>query len=135
MKLSVIAWGFVAPALLVIGTFFVLPVFTGLALSLTDFDIYALADLRNLRFVGLDNYLRLLRTPLFWQALGNTFYFVVVGVPLSIALSLGSALLLHARVARFKCATGSRSCTRGASSNAGQYGTCSSIHPIRTREP
>ena len=102
MKLSVIAWGFVAPALLVIGTFFVLPVFAGLALSLTDFDIYALVDLRNLRFVGLDNYLRLLRTPLFWQALGNTFYFVVVGVPLSIALSLGSALLLHARVARFK---------------------------------
>jgi multiple sugar transport system permease protein len=102
VKLSVIAWGFVAPALLVIGTFFVLPVFAGLALSLTDFDIYALADLRNLRFVGLDNYLRLLRTPLFWQALGNTFYFVVVGVPLSIALSLGSALLLHARVARFK---------------------------------
>jgi len=102
VKLSVIAWGFVAPALLVIGTFFVLPVFAGLALSLTDFDIYALVDLRNLRFVGLDNYLRLLRTPLFWQALGNTFYFVVVGVPLSIALSLGSALLLHARVARFK---------------------------------
>ena len=102
MKLSAIAWGFVAPAVLVIGMFFVLPVLAGLALSLTDFDIYALANLRNLRFVGLDNYLRLLRTPLFWQALGNTFYFVVVGVPLSILLSLGSALLLHSRVARFK---------------------------------
>ena len=85
-----------------IGVFFLLPVLAGLALSLTDFDIYALADLRNLRFVGLDNYLHLLRTPLFWQALGNTFYFVVVGVPLSIALSLGAALLLHSRVARFK---------------------------------
>src|SRR4029434_7306113 len=68
----------------------------------TDFDIYALANLRNLRFVGLANYLHLLRTPLFWQALGNTFYFVVVGVPLSILLSLDSALLLHSRVARFK---------------------------------
>ncbi len=102
MRLSGVAWGFVAPAVLVIGVFFLLPVLTGLALSLTDFDIYALADLRNLRFVGLDNYWHLLRTPLFWQALGNTFYFVVVGVPLSIALSLGSALLLHSRVARFK---------------------------------
>ena len=30
-----------------------LPVLAALALSLTDFDIYALADLRNLRFVGL----------------------------------------------------------------------------------
>jgi multiple sugar transport system permease protein len=102
MKLSVVAWGFVAPALLVIGTFFVLPVVAGLALSLTDFDIYALADLQNLRFAGLDNYARLLHTTLFWEALGNTFYFVLVGVPLSLALSLGSALLLHARVARFK---------------------------------
>ena len=39
---------------------------------------------RNLRFVGLGNYVELLQTPLFWQALGNTLYFVVVGVPLSI---------------------------------------------------
>ena len=101
MRLQLAAWGFVAPALLVIGVFFFVPVFSGVALSLTDFDIYALADLRNLRFVGLDNYLQLLRAPLFWQALGNTLYFVAVGVPLSIGLSLGAALLLHARVARF----------------------------------
>jgi multiple sugar transport system permease protein len=101
MRLPGVAWGFVAPALLVIGVFFLLPVLAGLALSLTDFDIYALADLRNLRFVGLDNYLQLLCAPLFWQALGNTLYFVVLGVPLSIGLSLGAALLLHARVARF----------------------------------
>ena len=101
MRLQLAAWGFVAPALLVIGVFFFVPVLSGVALSLTDFDIYALADLRNLRFVGLDNYLQLLRAPLFWQALGNTLYFVAVGVPLSICVSLGAALLLHARVARF----------------------------------
>ena len=102
MRLPALAWGFVAPALIIIGVFFALPVIAGLALSFTDFDIYALANTRNLRFVGLDNYLTLLRTPLFWQALGNTLYFVVIGVPLSIGLSLGAALLLHARVARFK---------------------------------
>src|SRR5439155_1928340 len=79
-----------------------LPVLAALALSITDFDIYALADLRNLRLVGLRNYVELLQRPLFWQALGNTLYFVVVGVPLSIAISLGSALLLHSRAARFK---------------------------------
>jgi len=71
-------------------------------ISLTDFDIYALADLANLRFVGLGNYLKLLHTPLFWQALGNTLYFVGAGVPLSIAASLGAALLLHSRLTRFK---------------------------------
>jgi multiple sugar transport system permease protein len=88
--------------LLVIGVFFFLPVLAALVMSLTDFDIYALADRGNLRFVGLENYFRLLRTPLFWQALGNTLYFVAVGVPLSIGASLGAALLLNSRVARFK---------------------------------
>jgi multiple sugar transport system permease protein len=96
------AWAFVTPALIVIGVFFLIPVAAGLALSLTDFDIYALADLSSLRFVGLDNYLQLLLTPLFWQALGNTLYFVIVGVPLSIGLSLAAALLLHSRLARFR---------------------------------
>ena len=101
MRIAGAAWCFVTPALLVIGVFFFLPVVAALALSLTDFDIYALADLRNLRVVGLRNYLQLLQTPLFWQAFANTLYFVIVGVPLSITASLGAALLLHSRLARF----------------------------------
>ena len=96
------AWCFVAPALLVIAVFFFLPVVAALAMSLTDFDIYALADSRNLRLVGLQNYARLLQTPLFWQAFGNTLYFVVVGVPLSITVSFGAALLLHSRLVKFR---------------------------------
>jgi multiple sugar transport system permease protein len=96
------AWWFVAPALLVIAVFFFLPIIAAFLISLTDFDIYALADLANLRFVGVGNYLKLLQNPLFWQALGNTLYFVGAGVPLSIAASLGAALLLHSRLARFK---------------------------------
>ncbi|MBC7655864.1 MAG: sugar ABC transporter permease [Frankiaceae bacterium] len=95
-------WMFAGPALLVIVLFFALPVLAALGLSLTDFDIYALADLDNLRFVGFDNYLALLVNPLFWKALGNTFYFVIVGVPLSVAVSLGAALLLQSKLGRFK---------------------------------
>ena len=102
MKGSKAGWIFVAPALAALGVFFVVPVASALAMSFTDFDIYALADIANLRFVGLSNYVRLLQTPLFWQALLNTFYFVVVGVPLSIAVSLGAALLLNSRLVRFK---------------------------------
>ncbi|MGN6518269.1 MAG: carbohydrate ABC transporter permease [Dokdonella sp.] len=96
------AWLFTLPALLVIGLFFFVPVLAAFVLSLTDFDLYALADLHTLRFVGLGNYSDVLRAPLFWKALVNTFYFVGVGVPLSIAASLGAALLLDARVARWK---------------------------------
>ena len=102
MKHALAGWVFVGPAIAVIGLFFVFPVAAGLALSFTDFDLYALADLRNLRFAGLDNYVHVLSLPLFWKALFNTLYFVVVGVPLSIVLSLATAVLLQSPLARFK---------------------------------
>ncbi|MDE2271621.1 MAG: sugar ABC transporter permease [Xanthomonadaceae bacterium] len=102
MKRTSAAWWFVAPALSVLGVFFLLPVLAGLGLSLTDYDIYALADIHNLRFVGLHNYWALLHRPLFWAALGHTLYFVAAGVPLSLLASLGSALLLNSAAARCK---------------------------------
>lgn len=102
MKSGRAGWWFVAPALLVISIFFFIPVLAALAVSVTDFDLYALADWRNLRFVGFENYARLLQSPAFWDALGNTLYFVVLGVPLSLAASLGTAVLLNSRLARTK---------------------------------
>ena len=96
------ALAFLAPALVVIGLFFFLPVLAALALSLTDFDLYALADPSSARFVGLKNYVELAQSADFWQALRNTLYFVVVGGPLSVAVSLGAALLVSARLARWK---------------------------------
>src|ERR1044072_6266370 len=66
------AWWFVAPALLVLGVFFFLPVLAALIMSLTDFDLYALDDFSNLRWIGFENYARLLREPLVWTALGHT---------------------------------------------------------------
>jgi len=102
MNITRAGWLFVAPAMLAIAVFFVVPVIAALAMSFTDFDIYALADLRNVRFVGLSNYLQLLGTPLFWRALANTMFFVLVGVPLSIAASLAAALLLNSPLVRFK---------------------------------
>jgi multiple sugar transport system permease protein len=96
------AWLFLAPALTLIGVFFFIPIVASLLLSFTDFDIYAIADFANLRVVGLRNYARLLESPLFWTALQNTFYFVLVGGPLTIAVSLGAALLVNAPLVRFK---------------------------------
>ena len=96
------AWTFVAPALLAVGLFFAIPVVSALLLSLTDFDIYALADLNNLRFVGLQNYQNLLGNPLFWGAMKNTVWFAVLGVPLSIAASLAAAVILNARVVKWR---------------------------------
>lgn len=96
------AWIFLSPALAVIGIFFVLPVLAAFVLSFTDFDIYALGNWHYTRFVGFQNYLRILDTPLFWTALKNTFYFVLVGGPLSVAVSLGTAMMVNSKLARFK---------------------------------
>jgi multiple sugar transport system permease protein len=96
------AYAFLAPALSAIALFFFLPVVAALLLSLTDFDIYAVASRANLRFVGWENYVRLFRDPLFWTALKNTAYFVVVGGPLSIGISLAAALLLNVPLVRLK---------------------------------
>ena len=73
------AWFFLAPALTLIGVFFFLPVAASLLLSVTDFDLYGVANPGNTRLVVFENYARLLRTPDFWAALKNTFYFALAG--------------------------------------------------------
>jgi multiple sugar transport system permease protein len=96
------AFLFLAPALGGIGLFFMVPVLAVLLLSFTDFDIYGLADPANTRFMGLNNYLTLLRSDLFWKALANTLIYALVGGPLTIAMALAAALLVDSKLARFK---------------------------------
>lgn len=88
-------WAFVTPGLVLIAVFFALPVVVGLILSFTDFDLYAIGDPSTVRFVAFGNYIQVLQNPEFWHALRNTFFFVVVGGPLSVAASLGAAMLLN----------------------------------------
>ncbi len=96
------ALGLLAPALTLIVLFFIIPVIGSLVLSVTDFDIYSVGDAANTRFVGMRNYSALVDNPLFWRALTNTLYFSFVGGPLTILVALAAALLLNARLARFK---------------------------------
>ncbi|MCX6137829.1 MAG: sugar ABC transporter permease [Ignavibacteriales bacterium] len=96
------AWLFLSPSLAAIAVFFVVPVLSALVMSFTDFDIYALGDLSVVRFIGFENYRRIFELPIFWSALRNTFYFVLVGGPLSVAVSLGTALMVNAKLTRFK---------------------------------
>ncbi|RPJ45979.1 MAG: sugar ABC transporter permease [Candidatus Latescibacterota bacterium] len=93
---------FLAPALLLLGVFFLFPVLAGLALSLTDFDVYAVGSPEVARFVGLHNYRDVLSDQEFWNALRNTLYFAFVGGPLSVLASLAAALLVNAKLARLK---------------------------------
>jgi multiple sugar transport system permease protein len=84
---------FVIPALALLSLVTVYPVTYVLVLSLQRrmpiFDIS--------RFVGLDNYLFLLRDDRFWNALGNTAYFTALSVTVELLLGLGVALIMERR--------------------------------------
>ncbi|WP_294196775.1 sugar ABC transporter permease [uncultured Sphingomonas sp.] len=99
---AVTAWLFTVPVLAIVVLVFLLPTMLALALSVTDYSIYALASWNNLSFVGLGNFARLLSNPLFWRALANTALFTVLGVPMAIGASLFAALLLNGATIRWK---------------------------------
>jgi len=97
-----VAFLFLFPAMGAIFLFFFIPVVASLFMSFTDFDIYSLGDISKVRFVGFKNYIELFKHPLFWKALGNTAYFVFIGGPLSIFVSLMAALLINSKMLKFK---------------------------------
>jgi len=97
---AVAGWMFIAPAVSLILVFFFVPVTAGLVLSITDFDIYAIASPATARFVGLGNFAAVLNDPVFWIALRNTMFFVLVGGPLTVAISLAAAVLVNSKLAR-----------------------------------
>src|SRR5829696_6182799 len=85
-------WAFSLPFLIIFVVFMAGPVLASFAMSFTDLRS---RDLRNplaVNPVGLDNYTRLLEDDTFKQASINTLYFVVVGVPLTMALGLAAAV-------------------------------------------
>lgn len=96
------AYLFLLPGLLVLTVFFFLPIAGALVLSFTDFDIYGIADIGNVRFTAFSNYVELFADPVFWTAVKNTFYFVLVGGPLSVGVSLAAAMLVNTKGIRFK---------------------------------
>ncbi|GIX06285.1 MAG: hypothetical protein KatS3mg115_0688 [Candidatus Poribacteria bacterium] len=69
------------------------PILASILLSFSEYDV-----LHPARFVGLKNYVELLaEDPVFWKSLGNTL-FMVLGVPLGMAVGLGLAMLLNTEV-------------------------------------
>ncbi|MGZ5504532.1 MAG: extracellular solute-binding protein, partial [Chthoniobacterales bacterium] len=69
------------------------PILFSIIISFCDYDI-----LNPARFIGLTNYRTMFtEDPLFWKAIGNTLY-MVIGIPLGMALSLGIAMLLNLEI-------------------------------------
>jgi len=97
-------WAFAAPFVILFGIFLAFPILASFLLSFTSFGLKDLANPVGTSVVGLKNYVDLFNDPKFWKALFNTFYFVVVGVPLTLVFGLLVATALSRGVSRFRTA-------------------------------
>ena len=82
-------WGFVAPALALLGLFMAYPILWSLWMS------FQTGKGMNHSFGGLGNIRRLTQDPVFLHALSNTLIFLVVQVPIMIVLALLFAAALN----------------------------------------
>jgi len=90
------------PFLLLFGVFTLWPVFQSMFMSFTDTRVTDIRTPFSVNFVGLENYAKAFADPVFRRAALNTGFFVVVGVPLTIAAALAAAVALDKGITRFR---------------------------------
>jgi len=84
---------FISPAIVGFFAFTVYPILQSLYYSFTDYNI-----LQSPLWVGFENYSQIFHDRVFITALTNTFYMVVVGLPLHLVVDFAIALLLSTRI-------------------------------------
>ncbi len=99
---DLVGWAFAAPFVILFLLFLAFPILASFVLSFTSFGLRDLANPVGATFVGLNNYADLLGDAKFWASLGNTVYFVVVGVPLTLVCGLLIANALNRGIRRFQ---------------------------------
>jgi multiple sugar transport system permease protein len=88
------AYAFLSPWLVGLVAFTVGPMLASLYLSFTDYDLIG-----DPRWVGVDNYARVMSDDKVWTSLVNTVFYTVLHVPTTIVVALALALLMQ-RVGR-----------------------------------
>ena len=97
MKKSIGAYLFLLPAGIVLLLFFFIPFFQTIHLSFFDYS----NDVYRPSFVGFENYIALIKSPLFLKTILNTFYFLILCVPFLVIFPLFLAILINQNI-RFK---------------------------------
>ena len=90
---ALVGWLFIAPAVLGFVLWVVGPMIYSGWLAMSDWDLLSPA-----RFVGLDNFTRMVNDPLFWKSLWVTVVYTVFHVPLTLILAFLVAMLLNSKV-------------------------------------
>lgn len=106
---GIAGWLFTAPMIIILGVFLFVPIIMALWVSMTNWtgNVDPFGGGPNAAFVGAKNYSSLFLTDglarsNFMQSLGNTFYYVLLVVPLQTATSLLLALIVNDRFLRGK---------------------------------
>ena len=84
---------FVSPYLIHLILFIVFPVVFSVVLTFYKWNIIS-----QMQYVGFDNFIRLFQDRLFWKAIGNTFIFLTIHIPLQIIIALTLAYFLNQRM-------------------------------------
>lgn len=92
---TILAWGFALPFAVVFCVFMLIPLLSSMAMSFTDITSKDLRTPFNVNFVGLDQYIALFHDHRFLHALGVTGIFVLVGLPITMAIALAFAVALN----------------------------------------
>ena len=96
------AWLLALPFSLLFLTFTLWPVIQSLFMSVTDTRSRDLRTPFAVEFIGLDNFTRAFGDAKFLTSAGNTAYFVLVGVPLTLVMALAAALALDKGITKFR---------------------------------
>jgi multiple sugar transport system permease protein len=81
---------FILPSLIGFLVFMVWPTLRGIYLSFTKFNLLTPPE-----FNGLDNYVRMVQDPVFWNALKVTVYYVLINIALQTVLALVIAVMMQ----------------------------------------
>ena len=91
LRNNLIAWLLVAPSLIFMLIFTVYPVFRSVYLSLTKYRLGMQAP----EFIGLENYINLAGSSLFWKVMGDTLYFALITIIPSMVVGLFLATIVN----------------------------------------
>jgi multiple sugar transport system permease protein len=84
---------FISPWIVGFFLFLVYPVVANFYLGMTQYSGFGPPQ-----WVGLQNYVELVRDPLFWKSLSNTFYYVILAVPLGVLVAIALAMAMNQKV-------------------------------------
>lgn len=94
-RTKMVPYLFVAPAIILLTIFSIVPIVVSIFISFTDMDLVGLANWSKINFIGIDNFIELFNDKVFMISLLNTAFYVSIGVPVVVLFSLIVALLLN----------------------------------------